>query len=369
LRIPLFLNFTETISPDKRKKFITQSAHGTGGGGAVSIVDQPVDWTQVSKAFDTKYGTPPPFPEHEKKGLDLANLVLAEGIRLGIQANAALPWEILHDRACSAIPFEMLAFQDASGAVYHPALKVGICRRLGSKDAAAAPNYSQKTRYRLLIVADTRDDLPGARTEAKVIKETLEKEFGPKSVPTFEIRSLIGSREATIEAVLDEIGTGQYDFIHYAGHGNHDADPKKSGLRFKNGYLTAEDLKEAIIQRRQARRQAAAKEGRPDSGHPPALVILNACLVGNLIPKLGNQAFNQATLAEAILSTGIGGFIGNRWLVNDQAAALFSSTVYASLARSVPLGDAVREARNVLHGKGEADWANYALYGTREIKL
>jgi len=373
-RIPLFLNFVEH-SPESRKALpsINQSARGTGGGGAVPVVDQPIDWTKLSALADSPSGMPPAFPDHEAKGQELSQLVLNDAVRDCVRENRTLAWEVLHDIPCSAIPYELLAFKTADDKIYHPALEVGMCRRLASQDVSPPSSYSAKTRYRLLIVADPTDNLPGTRKEAESIISALTEAFGAEnSVPGFEIKAMIGSRQASLNSVLAEIGTGQYDFIHYAGHGNHDThNPKKSGLLFKQGYLTAFELRETVAQRRKVRKaaQAAGRSDAAASSHPPALVLLNACLAVNLIVKVKNQAFNQASLAQAVLEAGVCGFIGNRWLVGDQSAALFAVSVYSLMAKGTPLGEAVRLSRCELHKLGLADWANYELYGSREIRL
>jgi len=246
-----------------------------------------------------------PFRSTEAKGLELSQ---ARAQRCGskLLSRRIELWlgKILHDVPCSAIPYELLAFKTGEDRIYHPALEVGMCRRLASQDASPPASYSAKTLYRLLIVADPTDNLPGTRKEAEAIVAALKKEFGAEDcVPGFEIKSMIGSREASLSSVLAEIGPGQYDFIHYAGHGNHDPhNPKKSGLLFKQGYLTALELKETVAQRRKARKAAEAAGGSDAAAtHPPALVLLNACLAVNMIVKVKNQAFNQASLAQAVL--------------------------------------------------------------------
>jgi CHAT domain-containing protein len=242
---------------------------------------------------------------------------------------------------------------------------VGFCRRLASENADPVSNFAAKGCYRLLLVANPTDDLKATLKEAEQIQE----ELGSITLPRFEIKSLIGSRQATLSKVLDEIGTGRYDLIHYAGHGHFDSNPKKSGLKFKQGFLTAQELRDTILRRRKERRQTAARAGTTDPGRPPMLVFLNACLSSKMIGSGDTQARVQASLAEAVLEAGVAGLIGNRWQVQDNSAATFAIKIYRALTSRIALGEAIRQARQTLHSSGQPDWANYQFYGSREVVI
>ncbi|RFC41724.1 MAG: CHAT domain-containing protein [Verrucomicrobia bacterium] len=364
LRVPLFLDFSQL--PNKNRKgpqVIQQFARGTGGGGVVPKDSKTIDWSKLKDAFDANSGLPPNFAKHGEIGMELTNWVLSESVRQCVQENRSNPWEILHDLSCSDIPFEMLAFKDKDGTVSHPALHVGFCRRLASENADPVSNFAAKGCYRLLLVANPTDDLKATLKEAEQIQE----ELGSITLPRFEIKSLIGSRQATLSKVLDEIGTGRYDLIHYAGHGHFDSNPKKSGLKFKQGFLTAQELRDTILRRRKERRQTAARAGTTDPGRPPMLVFLNACLSSKMIGSGDTQARVQASLAEAVLEAGVAGLIGNRWQVQDNSAATFAIKIYRALTSRIALGEAIRQARQTLYDSGQPDWANYQFYGSREV--
>ena len=347
----------------KRPGKISQLARGPRSAGTVPISDQDIDWNQVGATFAGEGGSPPAFQEHEKLGTWLAENVLAPGLaKAAVTEGLALPWDVLLDVPCSAIPFEMLCFRPpGSENPVRPALIRGIRRGLllGNQPYHATP--MTRNCYRALIISNPTGDLKGTIAETDRIEHRLREAFGnPNAVPRIELQ-LIRGKDATTQRVLDEISSGRYDFIHYAGHGNFDPDrPDKSGLKLSNGFLRANDLQKSLAGISKSRKKTDAGNDEP---HPPLLVILNACLSGRM------NSVNQISLAQVILQTGVGGFLGNRWNVGDKAAQDFAVSIYSDLVSGITLGEAICRARQQLFDQQSPDWCNYSFYGSPEIRL
>ena len=69
-------------------------------------------------------------------------------------------------------------------------------------------------------------------------------------------------------------------------------------------------------------------------------------------------------MAEAFLIAGVRHYVGTFWPVCDDAATLFTSTLYGQLANGIPIGNAVRSARIALEKEKQPDWANYIHFGS-----
>ena len=75
------------------------------------------------------------------------------------------------------------------------------------------------------------------------------------------------------------------------------------------------------------------------------------------------------SVAEAVLRRGVRSFIGTFFVVDDDAAQAFSTCLYEGLLAGRQLGDAVRDARALLHRQQQPDWANFLLYGDGTLTL
>jgi SLOG cluster2/CHAT domain len=330
-------------------------ARAPGSGTAVPLEQMTVDWARVMRlthAFG--YGQPPDFDMQPVIGTELANAVLLAQAREALAANRATPIDVLHDVEAAAIPFELLCLSAPPDPTPRwPALEGGLRRCLLTHNIPRRRAiHSRGLRLRLLLIADPTDDLPEASEEARKIREAF---AGRGDV---FIDPLIGSTQATYDNVLWKIGTQHFEAVHFAGHAEFNArDPSKSGLRLAHDQLlTGHAISDAKLD------------------HLPALVVPNACEAGRVRarapePAPGEQATRDASLAETIIGAGIGGFIGNLWKVEDQAAALFSVSLYGDLSGGHTLGEAFLAARRKLYEKKLRDWPNYMLFGQADLRL
>jgi CHAT domain-containing protein len=234
----------------------------------------------------------------------------------------------------------------------HPALEGGLSRRYASEGLSVARWRESRDvdgPPRVLMVVNPTLDLPGATDEGAILRETLRRAGA-------RVDCLEGA-DATRARVLRETGSGDYDVIHFAGHGYFDAsDPGSSGLVCAGGeVLRGSDL-----------------EG---SASLPALVFFNACEAARVRrPGRSAQARllglrRSSSLAEAILDGGVANFVGTHWPVGDAAALAFSARFYEGLLDGTRLGDTILAARRVVAALGSIDWADYVHYGNPEFRL
>ncbi|HEY0985440.1 MAG TPA: CHAT domain-containing protein, partial [Kofleriaceae bacterium] len=119
-----------------------------------------------------------------------------------------LPLVVLGDKAASTIPWELLV-EDRDGASLYPG---GVVRRIALRGAFRPPaEQVERSRLRVLLVADPHGDLRGAVPEADAVERALK---GRADV----IVKRLQRDEATVAAVKAELARGHHDVFHYAGH-------------------------------------------------------------------------------------------------------------------------------------------------------
>jgi CHAT domain-containing protein len=163
-----------------------------------------------------------------------------------------------------------------------------------------------------------------------------------------DVVDCIGWVDAQIDFVLAMILEGEFDVIHFAGHGVFDAtDGSKSGWVFGNGKVIS--AREIFRARR-----------------VPKLVFANACFSGVVRggEALSASELNQANagLAEAFFERGVQNYLGAGWPVDDQAGVAFALEFYTEILAGSSLGDAISEARGKIYREGNT-WGAYQHYG------
>lgn len=303
----------------------------------------------------------------EQFGRELADLLLPPGIQQQLREAREVPLTVIHDAAASRIPWELLALPapaPTKGAakvqpVLQPALSGGLSRRYLAQNLATAKWRDEdrtERALRILIVQNPTGDLKGAQEEG----ERLLKAFS--SDPRLQVHLLAGP--AALKARLQaEFASGQYDVIHYAGHGYFDpSNPSEGGLICAgNEVLTGTEV--SAMDRL------------------PSLVFLNACEVGRIrglaaAPSARGPRFRESSLAhgnrnvslaEAFVRGGVASFLSTYWPVGDAAALDFAQIFYKQLVEGRPMGPAVLEARRAI--RNTRDWADYLLYGSPDFRV
>jgi hypothetical protein len=149
---------------------------------------------------------------------------------------------------------------------------------------------------------------------------------------------------ATWAGVYLALQSGQYDALHFTGHGAAtDENPDRSRILLEQGneFLPADVSGEA------------AKLGK---AHP--LVFLNACQIG----RGGMSLTGIGGWATRFLEAGAGAFIGAYWSVFDEPAKKFTEALYPLLLGGTPIGEAAKSARAAIKPLGDPTWLAYTVF-------
>ena len=214
--------------------------------------------------------------------------------------------------------------------------------------------------------------LPGARAEAEQVArwfEQLRDEMG-------EVIDFKRERDAHINTRLTNndfralLRNGNYDIIHFAGHGTFDPnDPETSAWMLSDGKLWALEIRSTLA----------------SHSAPPWLVYANACEAG-MESRRTTQQFqrNVFGLASAFLNQGVAAYIAPLWPIDDLLAQYISTNFYRQLlSERVTLGESLRRAKSDARKLAFPDdldqsndetysslgWASLVLYGdpTQEL--
>lgn len=284
------------------------------------------------------------FDDAIRTGRALWRELLSEEIRTQLIQLGERSLVVLGDEMASRLPWELL-MEDRDGAMPLPG---GVVRRIALQGSYRHPaEQVERSRLRVLIVADPRRDLDNAGAEADAVCDAL---GGRADV----VVTRLDGDSATIAAVMTELMQSCYDVVHYVGHVAFDLDDPAHGGRLvlADGVLAAEDL------------PAVA----------PQLVILSACESGRLrdlepTPSRHAVGGNGRSLAEAFLRAGVRAFVGTFYATDDESTRSFASIVHAELAAGRTLGNAIRAGRRDLYERRRVDWGNFLLFGDDDLIL
>ena len=300
----------------------------------------PIDlatWTTLRSRFDA-------MAEATAHGDTLLLRALPARVQEELRAHEATALSIVLDEVASGLPWEALGHAESG---WTPAITIPMSRRIKLSDAEStiAPSQRRGARLRFLLVADPTGDLQGARDEAAAIAALLKRR------PDVDLVQIAG-RDATHARVVQALADERWDMFHYAGHAFFDPDARAhSGLKVADGVLRASDLLDARV---------------------PRLIVLGACESARVRGPNDSEQDPRAarwSFAEAVLRRGVRSFIGTFFVVDDDAAQAFSTCLYEGLLAGRQLGDAVRDARALLHRQLQPDWANFLLYGDGTLTL
>ena len=205
---------------------------------------------------------------------------------------------------------------------------------------------------RILAIANPTLDLAAGEREIVALRE-LE---GDKGGFRIEV-SVITREKATRGAFAEVLANGDYDILHFSGHGSFDpAAPETSAIRFSDGMLTADDVLDLKWKA------------------PPYLVFNSACESGRAAggKRLVSNESHSNGLAAAFIAAGASAYAGYFWPVTETGASLFTKAFYRTLFQRENVGLAFLEARKyVVRELGEvADLTGYSavLYGDAASK-
>ncbi len=166
--------------------------------------------------------------------------------------------------------------------------------------------------------------------------------------------------KATPTDVRRLLRRGDFDLLHFAGHGLADqsdiADAKvllqgrKRGKTVVPQYLSATNVTE---------------NGRWTAPGTGPMVVINACQVG----RGGEQLSTLGGFAKAFLDAGASAFVSSLWSVGDEPARTFIETFYDELLSGTPVALATVRARERARRAGDATWLAYVVYARPDATL
>ncbi|MFN7960312.1 MAG: CHAT domain-containing protein [Thermoanaerobaculia bacterium] len=304
-----------------------------------------------------------------RDGAELGKLLLSPSVLEVLRRLKGSPLVVVHDAAMSRVPWETLALHGPDGELWFPAREnEGLSHRYDAEQLSVAKWLTERvwsSSLEVLLVVNPTGDLPGATREGERIKSLFKDQHGKRL-------TVISGADATRKKLIEELGSGLYDVVHYAGHAFFEpANREQSGI-LAAGYepVTGADLAEIA--------------------KLPALVFFNACESGRvrrLAPgqfqpekaaaggakeKAGAKSRDEhlqaaVSLAESFLLGGVANFLGTYWPVGDEAAETFATTFYRQILDGKTLGTALQAARQGI--LDTQDWPNYLLYGDAEFRL
>ena len=295
-----------------------------------------------------------------KFGRDLAKMTLPSKVMEALLEMRHRRIVVVNDAEASRMPWETLCLDDG-GDGWFPAADAGLSRRYLAQNLSVA-KWLEQRRFQeklevLLVVnpnaGDPQYDLDGAEKEGARISEML------KSNNAVTLTRLHGA-EATRQRLLDELQSGKYDIVHYAGHAFFD--PKH---RSESGLFCAD--KRVLTGADCAR-----------LGKLPALVFFNACESGRTRAVAANMPGPKTdahkvelnvSLAEAFLRGGVANYLGLYWPVGDDPAKAFAGEFYQQIIAGAAIGTAVLTARTAVRKLDSVDWCDYVLYGDDSFAL
>lgn len=205
---------------------------------------------------------------------------------------------------------------------------------------------------RILAVANPTSDLAASEAEIAALQD-LQGSHGLINVQV----DVLSRDQATMDNFAMKLAAGDYDMLHFGGHGFLDRDtPGLSVLRFADGDLTADKALELPWKR------------------PPYFVFNSACESGRGLgaQRLISTKGQTNGLAAAFLAAGVYGYAGYFWPVTEAGAGIFATTFYNQLFLRENVGLAFLAARNRvmrdLEEAGDLTGFSAILYGDAASK-
>lgn len=284
------------------------------------------------------------------------------------------PWELLHDGSgllCERYALGRQVFMQTGVARQVTRRQSGTIRALIIGDPKFSPEFIKRA------AAEGRKwpQLPGAQEEAEQVALTFEQLV----LTMGNTIDFDRSRDVRIHGSLTRLEfrellrNGNYDIIHFAGHGAFNVDaPEESAWILSDGPLWAQEIRNTLAW----------------TESPPWLVFANACESAMDSNRPANRYQGDVFgLATAFINQGVAAYIGPLWPVNDSMALQMATDFYhALLQEQTSLGEALRLAKqnagaglpDFSSGKGERapaptqaglSWASMILYGDPTVRL
>lgn len=248
------------------------------------------------------------------------------------------------DETTLDLPWELIA--SAAG----PLVLTEPFGRLVSTRSLPKPRrspISEDATLRILVVDNPTEDLVLSEVEVDAVRGVAGE------YPGFDVVvDVLSNADATHDGLSQRLADGDYDTLHFSGHGSFRTDRRPGGRL----WLADGPLDEAAIMRLPWRA-------------PPYLVFNSACqsAVGAADQRLVGDGGQGNGVAAAFLAAGCLAHAGYFWPVSEEGAAAFAQTFYRSLFMRENVGLAFLEARrrlSQLHEQsGDLTVFSAVLYG------
>ncbi|QCW99895.1 CHAT domain-containing protein [Aggregatimonas sangjinii] len=330
----------DTDNPSYRPKTIGFSYNSSGGYASVQREQVFISMDDINILLEQMASTSKRdkrlskalfelmIPNEFKDILRNQNNVL---IKLDKEA-AQIPWEMFYDSAADETPVSVNS---------------GFVRQLISDDhetltMTAIGNNNALVIGDPLYKNDNLPQLPAAEEEGVRLANKL-------SVHKYAVDSLI---HGTTAAIMEELFTGRYKILHFAGHGIYDFEKGKAGVAIGNGIcIDAAKIKQL--------------------GYVPEFVFINCCFSG--VINRDDDIYSReryrlaANVGTQLIEMGVKAIVISGWAVDDGAAKTFSDTFYDKMLEGYRFGNAVQVARKACfdkHGNTNT-WGAYQCYGSQ----
>lgn len=250
-------------------------------------------------------------------------LAAGEGLRIAIRAGT---------KEIEAAPWEALAGDQPIASD----LRTPVVRRPILEDVRLeAGRAARRPRLRVLVVLASPKGLPALDLAAERARVTEALSWSRILLAT----STHFLEDPSLEELRVALGE-QWDVLHFAGHGGHDAEGAFLALRGETEYEELYASKLALLL----------------SGQEHMLLaFLNCCHGADLGPS------PAPTMARELLEARLLAVVGMQSSISDEAATLFAKAVYGALGRGGTLEEGVTAARQALilkaqEGGRREDW-------------
>jgi hypothetical protein len=188
-----------------------------------------------------------------------------------------------------------------------------------------------------------------------LLESIAEAEFLAKELKATDLR-------ASTTAVRRLLKRGDFDVLHFSGHGKADTTDIAEALIMLDDRKVEGNLVRQFLSATEVAESASLTS--PDGAGP--LVVLNACQAG----RGGVQLSSMGGFARAFLAAGAQAFVACLWSVAEQPSRIFTENLYRQLIDGRPLGQAVLHARESARAEEDAaTWLAYVVYGRPDAKL
>ena len=174
----------------------------------------------------------------------------------------------------------------------------------------------------LAIASDTPPALPRVDHEVQALADKVPELFKAKKIKV--TMKCLPSKDATYEAVVDELKSGKYDVVHYAGHGVYDHEaPEESYLPLRETRGENGGVKPLRV--------PALRWALEDS--KVRFVYLSCCVGAAQAEPMKLQDYDFLGITDGLLQAGIPSVLGYRWPVGDLGGEKLAVAFYKYLAQ------------------------------------